>query len=92
MCEKFKITNDGHILKTISYHPINGKCLARRLNISGKLYKMKYLNEWNIRFPYGKTYEDNSFNLQSMFLTCKCWFIDYEGYYQVVHEGSKENI
>lgn len=85
---QFKVTEDGRILKTISYHPNNGNCLARRLNISGKLYKTEYLNEWNIRFPFGKTYEDNSFNLQSMFLTNKCYFIDYEGYYQVVHEGS----
>ena len=85
---QFKVTENGDVLKTISYHTVNGKCLTRRLNISGKLYKTEYLNKWNIRFPFGKTYEDNSFILQSMFLTNKCCFIDYEGYYQVVHEGS----
>lgn len=85
---QFKISEDGHILNTISYHPTNEKCLTRRLNISGKLYNVDYLNKWNIRFPKGKTYEENSFNLQCMFLTDKCYFIDYEGYYQVVHEGS----
>ena len=85
---QYKITEDGQVLNKISYHPTNKKCLTRRLNISGKLYRLDYLNKWNINFPEGKTYEDNSFNLQCMFLTDKCYFIDYEGYYQVVHEGS----
>lgn len=83
-----KITEDGIILKTISYKLKDGYCLQRRLNISGKLYKTDYIRKWNINFPEGKTYEDNSFNLQAFYLSPKIGFLEYEGYYQVVHEGS----
>lgn len=83
-----KITKDGRILKTISYKIKNGKCLQLRLNISGKLYRTEFIQAMNLRFPEGKNYEDNSFNLQAIFLASNVGFLDYEGYYQVVHEGS----
>ncbi len=83
-----KITEDGIVLKTIRYRFKNGQCLQRRLNISGKLYRTSYIRKWDLKFPEGKTYEDNSFNLQALFLTPRIGIIEYEGYYQVVHEGS----
>lgn len=83
-----KVTMEGKILNTIHYKLIDGKTSQRRLNISGKLYRMEYVRKWNLQFPVGKTYEDNSFNLQAFFLTDKVGILDYEGYYQVVHEGS----
>ncbi len=83
-----KVTEDGIVLKTIRYKLRNGKCLQRRLNISGKLYKADYIRKWKLRFPEGKIYEDNSFNLQAFFLSTNIGFLEYEGYFQVVHEGS----
>ena len=83
-----KVEQDGTILKTIHYTVENGQCLQRRLNISGKLYRTDYVHKWNLTFPEGKTYEDNSFNLQALFLSPKIGFLEYEGYNQVVHEGS----
>lgn len=83
-----KITETGEILKTISYKIKNGECFQRRLNISGKLYRTEYIKAWNISFPEGKLYEDNSFNLQAFFLSPRVGCLEYEGYYQVVHEGS----
>ena len=83
-----KVMQDGERLKTINYKVKNGKCLQRRLNISGKIYRTEYVKKWEIKFPEGKTYEDNSFNMQAMFLSPKVGFLEYEGYYQVVHEGS----
>ena len=85
---QYKVNEDGKIIRSIIYKPYNGKCLTRRLNISGKIYLTTFVKENNITFPEGKTYEDNSFNLQVFFLTNKIFFIDYAGYYQVVHEGS----
>lgn len=86
---QYKVDEDGKIIKTIRYQAQKGHCLTRRLNISGKLYRISYINKWRIRFPEGKTYEDNSFNLQAFFLSSRVRFIDkYVGYYQVVHEGS----
>ena len=84
-----KITEDGKILNTIKYEiDSENNSLQRRLNISGKLYRTEYVRKWGFRFPEGKLYEDNSFNMQAFFLTDKIKFLDYEGYYQVVHEGS----
>ncbi len=85
---QYKITEDGKKLKTIRYRIKNENCLNRRLNISGKLYRTEYIKKWGITFPDGKTYEDNSFNLQAFFLSNRIGFVEYEGYYQVVHEGS----
>lgn len=85
---QFKVQEDGTILKTIQFKPKNGDCLSRRLNIAGKLYRTEYIRKWKIEFPIGKLYEDNSFNLQAFFLTERRHFLDYNGYYQVVREGS----
>lgn len=85
---QYKVKENGEILHCIEYKPRDGKCLSRRLNISGKLYLTSYIKENHIIFPEGKTYEDNSFNLQAFFMTEKSYFLDYVGYYQVVHEGS----
>ena len=85
---QYKITENGEILKKISYKMNNGICYQRRLNISGKMYRTDYIRRWGISFPEGKTYEDNSFNLQAFFLSTKVGCLEYEGYYQVVHEGS----
>ena len=84
---QFKVRTDGTILKTIQFKPKNGYCLYRRLNMNGKLYKASYIKNWEIEFPRG-LYEDNSFNLQAFFLGGKLYFLDYNGYYQVIHEGS----
>lgn len=83
-----KVKEDGEIVDSILYKAQDGKCLTRRLNISGKLYLTSYIKENDVSFPEGKTYEDNSFNLQMFFLTNKIYFLEYAGYYQVVHEGS----
>ncbi len=85
---QYKVSVDGKIVKTIHYSLKNGKTSQRRLNISGKLYRTEYIQRWKITFPEGKIYEDNSFNLQAYFLSDKLGFLEYEGYYQLVHEGS----
>ena len=85
---QYKVKEDGEIIDSILYKSHGGQCLTRRLNISGKLYLTSYIKENHIIFPEGKTYEDNSFNLQMFFLTNKIYFLDYAGYLQVVHEGS----
>ena len=85
---QYKVKEDGEIIDSIIYKSYDGKCLMRRFNISGKIYLTSYIKENHIVFPIGKTYEDNSFNLQAFFLTEKSYFLDYAGYYQVVHEGS----
>lgn len=83
-----KVDEDGAIIHSIIYKSHDGKSLARRLNISGKIYLSSYVKDNDVRFPEGKTYEDNSFNLQMFFLTNKLYFLEYAGYFQVVHEGS----
>ncbi|SFP80190.1 Glycosyltransferase involved in cell wall bisynthesis [Butyrivibrio proteoclasticus] len=85
---QYKVTKTGKIVNTIKFKVINGKCSRLRLNISGKLYKTDYILQKGIFFPEGKTYEDNSFNLQAIFLTDRVGFLEYEGYFQLVHEGS----
>lgn len=85
---QYKVRENGDVVKSIIYYPQEGKCLTRRLNISGKIYRSDYINKWGVRFPDGKTYEDNSFNLQMLFLSDKNYFLEYAGYYQLVHEGS----
>ncbi len=85
---QYKVKEDGKIIDSIIYKSYGGKCLTRRLNISGKIYLTSYIKEKHIVFPEGKTYEDNSFNLQMFFLTNKICFLDYAGYYQIIHEGS----
>lgn len=83
-----KVRENGEIISKISYKVTDGKCLTRRLNISGKLYKTEYVKKQGILFPLGKTYEDNPFNLVMLFMTKNIIFLEYEGYNQIVHEGS----
>lgn len=85
---QYKVGEDGKIIHSIIYKSYDGKCLTRRLNISGKMYLTSYVKDNDVSFPEGKTYEDNSFNLQMFFLSNKIYFLNYVGYYQVVHEGS----
>lgn len=85
---QFKVGEDGHVIDTIRYKVNDGKSLQRRLNIAGKLYKTEYVRKYNISFPEGKLYEDNSFNFLAFFLSPKIRILPYEGYFQVVHEGS----
>ena len=49
---------------------------------------LDFLKKYNLRFPEGKTYEDNPFNLAAFFLTDRINFLQYEGYYQLVHLDS----
>lgn len=83
-----KVREDGEIISKIRYQVTDGKCLTRRLNISGKLYRTDYVKKQGILFPLGKTYEDNPFNLVMLFMTKNIIFLEYEGYNQIVHEGS----
>lgn len=83
-----KVREDGEIISKIRYQVTDGKCLTRRLNISGKLYRTEYVKKQGILFPLGKTYEDNPFNLVMLFMTKNIIFLEYEGYNQIVHEGS----
>lgn len=85
---QYKVREDEKIIRSVIYKSHDGQCLSRRLNISGKIYLTSYIKDNHIIFPEGKTYEDNSFNLQTFFLTDKTYFLTYAGYYQVVHEGS----
>ena len=85
---QFKVGEDGHIIDTIRYKVTDGKSLQRRLNIAGKLYRTSYVRKFNIKFPEGKLYEDNSFNFLAFFLSPNVRILPYEGYNQVVHEGS----
>ncbi len=85
---QYKVKEDGRVIKSIIYHPKDGKCLSYRLNISGKIYRADYIDKWKVRFPVGKIYEENSFNFQMLFLSDRNYFLEYAGYYQVVHEGS----
>lgn len=86
---QFKVNEEGGIIDRILYFPdSNGNSLTRRLNISGKLYLRDFIEKQAIRFPIGKTYEDNTFNIVAYFLAKNLRFLEYAGYYQVVHEGS----
>lgn len=85
---QYKVAEDGWVIDKISYKVDGGRSYQRRLNIAGKLYRTSYVRKWDISFPEGKLYEDNSFNMLAFFMSPKVWFIDYQGYHQVVHEGS----
>ncbi len=86
---QYRITEDGKIISHVQYHlDREGKCVLRHLNMHGKLYRVDYLRKHNLRFPEGKTYEDNPFNLAAFFLTERISFLQYEGYYQLVHLNS----
>lgn len=84
-----KVTEDGKVLAVLSYPMIKGKkCVLRRLNISGKIYKREYIEKHQMKFALGKTYEDDPFNLTMLFLAQNFRIINYEGYNQLVREGS----
>lgn len=86
---QYRITEDGQIISHVRYHlNKDGQCVLRHLNMHGKLYRTDYLKKHNLRFPEGKTYEDNPFNLEAFFLTEHISFLQYEGYYQLVHLDS----
>lgn len=84
-----KVAEDGRILAVLTY-PIerNPNCILRRLNISGKLYKRAYIEKHSMRFALGKTYEDDPFNLVMLFMAQNFRILKYEGYNQLVREGS----
>ena len=86
---QYRITEDGKIISHVRYIlDGQGKCVLRHLNMHGKIYRVDYLKKYNLRFPEGKTYEDNPFNLAAFFLTDRINFLQYEGYYQLVHLDS----
>lgn len=86
---QYRITEDGQIISHVQYNLNNqGECVLRHLNMHGKMYRIDYLKKHNLRFPEGKTYEDNPFNLAAFFLTKHISFLKYEGYYQLVHLDS----
>lgn len=86
---QYRITEDGQIISHVQYNINNqGQCVLRHLNLHGKMYRIDYLKKHNLRFPEGKVYEENSFNLVAFFLTKRISFLKYEGYYQLVHLGS----
>lgn len=86
---QYRITEEGRVISHVQYHlDEHGKCVLRHLNMHGKLYRTDYLRKHNLRFPEGKTYEDNPFNLAAFFLTRQIGFLKYEGYYQLVHLDS----
>lgn len=84
-----KVASDGSTLACLSY-PLkkNPNTILRRLNISGKLYRRSYIEKHNMRFADGKIYEDDPFNLVMLFLAKNFKLIGYEGYNQLVREGS----
>lgn len=84
-----KVTESGEVLATLSY-PIdkNPNTILRRLNISGKIYKREYIEKHRMRFALNKTYEDDPFNLVLLFMADNFEIVKYEGYNQLVHEGS----
>lgn len=86
---QYRVDRKGNVLSAVRYMlDTNGRCVLRHLNMHGKLYRLSYINKHNMRFPEGKTYEDNPFNMVMFFMTEKIVFLDYEGYYQVVHPDS----
>lgn len=84
----YRINEKGDKLETVRYTFHKGRCLHRRLSNHGKLYRMDYIRKWSLSFPEGKLYEDNSFNLQALFLTSKVGFLEYVGYFQLRYKGS----
>lgn len=86
---QYRITEDGQIISHVQYHLDQyGQCVLRHLNMHGKMYRIDYIKKHNLTFPEGKIYEDNPFNLAAFFLTKHIDFLQYEGYYQLVHLDS----
>lgn len=86
---EIRIDENGELVSKIKYKvDRNGKCVLRRLNFSGKLYRRDFLQKHDMRFAVGKVYEDNPFNIEAYALAKNLKVIEYIGYYQVVHIGS----
>lgn len=86
---EFRVDEFGRVVSTIRYKTDkSGKCVLRRLNFSGKIYRKDFLQKHHIKFAEGKVYEDNPFNIQTFALAKNLKVIDYIGYYQTVHIGS----
>lgn len=86
---EYRVDESGKEISTIRYKTgKNGKCVLRRLNFSGKLYRKNFLKNHHIKFAEGKVYEDNPFNIQAFALAKNLIVLDYIGYYQTVHVGS----
>lgn len=84
-----KVDQDGKVLARLKYPlEINPNTILRRLNISGKLYKREYVEKYKMRFADGKTYEDDPFNLFMIFMAKNLKLVSYEGYNQLVRQGS----
>lgn len=46
VCSKqYKVSQSGDIINTIKFKSVNVKCLMRRLNISGRIYRTKYIQK-----------------------------------------------
>lgn len=86
---EIRIDENGELVSKIKYKvDRKGNCVLRRLNFSGKLYRIDFLKKHNMCFAVGKVYEDNPFNIEAYALAKNLKIIDYIGYYQVVHIGS----
>ena len=86
---QYRVTEENHVVSHVKYQlDSEGKCILRHLNMHGKLYRMDYIREHKVVFPEGKLYEDNSFNIVLFFMTERISFLNYEGYYQLVHLNS----
>lgn len=84
-----KIDAEGEILKTIRYQlDKNPDTIFRKFHVSGKLYKREFITRYNAHFAEGKLYEDNPFNMLMLFVAKNFRLIDYNGYNQLVREGS----
>lgn len=84
-----KVDDDGKLISLIRYS-VNEfpDTTNRRLNMSGKMYRLEHLRKNHVVFPEHKIYEDNPFNLHAIFSTEKYVILQYEGYNQLVHKGS----
>lgn len=84
-----KVDKNGRVLARLRY-PLdkNPNTILRRLNISGKLYRREYIEKYHMSFAEGKTYEDDPFNLFMIFMARNLKLVAYEGYNQLVREGS----
>lgn len=84
---QYRITEDGKIISHVRYIlDGQGKCVLRHLNMHGKIYRVDYLKKYNLRFPEGKTYEDNPFNLAAFSSRDSQW----SRYFRIVHHKGKE--
>lgn len=86
---QLKVDETGKTIYTIKYKlDSDGRCVTRRLNFAGKMYKTEFLMKHFSGFAEGKTYEDNPFNLKMFFLANRLTILEYVGYFQVIHVGS----